>query len=293
MAQADKKKLQTFHNDLLKISCVKGFRYFAMHIRGKEEMICSIVNEPTVPILLSAFNSPASSFTQQNLKDSLPRNPDSFMLSHKLQRKLSGYGGINVGLPPASPSEGDLMVTDENNTMFLIAAYGRYNRPYVWVRSNHKRLIGISDKSSAEKDYPLQLKSTTTWIDEDVKVWDIVAELVRVCTIPAPPNPFAIDFDYYESLPVPEKLLSSGAMVNFLRRLLQGEQHSYTKRVRAELLQISQIHFGCLVELYNNGRLQPPLENNSQVAESRRSRSRPASARMAQLPIGDSFRTQY
>ena len=75
---------------------------------------------------------------------------------------------------------------------------------------------------------------TSLWYHQifstDVKVWDIVAELVRVCTIPAPPNPFAIDFDYYESLPVPEKLLSSGAMVNFLRRLLQGEQHSYTKR---------------------------------------------------------------
>ena len=25
--------------------------------------------------------------------------------------RLSGYGGINVGLPPASPSEGDLMIT--------------------------------------------------------------------------------------------------------------------------------------------------------------------------------------
>ena len=25
--------------------------------------------------------------------------------------RLSGYGGINVGLPPASPSEGDLMTT--------------------------------------------------------------------------------------------------------------------------------------------------------------------------------------
>ena len=25
--------------------------------------------------------------------------------------RLSGYGGINVGLPPASPSEGDLMNT--------------------------------------------------------------------------------------------------------------------------------------------------------------------------------------
>ena len=28
-----------------------------------------------------------------------------------LHCRLSGYGGINVGLPPASPSEGDLMVT--------------------------------------------------------------------------------------------------------------------------------------------------------------------------------------
>ena len=35
---------------------------------------------------------------------------DVGICSHCLCR-LSGYGGINVGLPPASPSEGDLMVT--------------------------------------------------------------------------------------------------------------------------------------------------------------------------------------
>jgi len=54
--------------------------------------------------------------------------------------------------------------------------------------------------------------------------------LVRVCTVPAPPNPFAIDFDYYETLPLPEKLLSSCAIVIFFQRLLQGEHHSYNKR---------------------------------------------------------------
>ena len=64
----------------------------------------------------------------------------------------------------------------------------------------------------------------------DVKIWDIIAELVRVCTVPAPPNPFAVDFDYFEMLPLPEKLLQSGAMVNFFQRLLQGEHHSYNKR---------------------------------------------------------------
>ena len=64
----------------------------------------------------------------------------------------------------------------------------------------------------------------------DVKIWDIIAELVRVCTVPAPPNPFAVDFDYFEMLPLPEKLLMSGAVVNFFQRLLQGEHHSYNKR---------------------------------------------------------------
>lgn len=31
------------------------------------------------------------------------------MLSARTQRKLSGYGYINVGLPPASPSEREIM----------------------------------------------------------------------------------------------------------------------------------------------------------------------------------------
>ena len=63
-----------------------------------------------------------------------------------------------------------------------------------------------------------------------MKIWDIIAELVRVCTVPAPPNPFSIDFDYFETLALPEKLLLSGAVVNLFQRLLQGEHHSYNKR---------------------------------------------------------------
>ena len=43
----------------------QGFRFFAMHIRGKEEMICSIVNEPTVGefrILSTTLLSPLKIF---------------------------------------------------------------------------------------------------------------------------------------------------------------------------------------------------------------------------------------
>ena len=32
----------------------------------------------------------------------------------------------------------------------------------------------------------------------DVKLWDIVAELVEVCTVPSPVNPFSVDFDYFD-----------------------------------------------------------------------------------------------
>lgn len=52
-------------------------------------------------------------------------------ISQKRQRRLSGYGFINVGLPPASPSGSD--DGEENTTIFLVAGYARYGCPYVWV----------------------------------------------------------------------------------------------------------------------------------------------------------------
>ena len=47
--------------------------------------------------------------------------------------------------------------------MFLLAAYARYNGPYVWIRSNHERIVHFISEDRAEKDYPLQLKSTLNW----------------------------------------------------------------------------------------------------------------------------------
>ncbi|EDO35217.1 predicted protein [Nematostella vectensis] len=46
---------------------------------------------------------------------------------------LSGYGFMDIGLPPASPSERDIDLKDDKSTLFLIACYARYNCPYVWV----------------------------------------------------------------------------------------------------------------------------------------------------------------
>ena len=54
----------------------------------------------------------------------------------------------------------------------------------------------------------------------DIRAWDIIAELVKLCTYPPPLNPFAVDFAYFDDLEPHEKYLASGAMVNFLQRVV-------------------------------------------------------------------------
>ena len=52
-----------------------------------------------------------------------------------------------------------------DSTLFLVAGYSRYCCPYVWVRSNHHRLMKITGAGDDEKDNPLRLKSTMKWKD--------------------------------------------------------------------------------------------------------------------------------
>ena len=50
-----KKKLHGFLGDLLNTGTVKGFQYIAMYLRGREELITSIVNEPGVCEITDKF----------------------------------------------------------------------------------------------------------------------------------------------------------------------------------------------------------------------------------------------
>lgn len=49
-----------------------------------------------------------------------------------------------------------------------------------------------------------------------IRVWDVVSELVCLCTVPSPSNPFALDMRYIKSLPLAERFLVTGALLNFL-----------------------------------------------------------------------------
>ena len=43
-----KKRLQAFLAELLKFGTIKGFKNFAMYLRGREELVISVLNEPKV-----------------------------------------------------------------------------------------------------------------------------------------------------------------------------------------------------------------------------------------------------
>lgn len=64
----------------------------------------------------------------------------------------------------------------------------------------------------------------------DTKLWDMIGEIVKLCMYPAPLNPFAVDFKYFEGLPLGERLISIGAMVNFLQKVVSSGDHVYNAR---------------------------------------------------------------
>lgn len=68
-----------------------------------------------------------------------------------------------------------------------------------------------------------------------VRVWDVVSELVCLCTVPSPSNPFALDMRYINSLPLADRFLVTGALLNFLEMYVvygnRDELH-YDKGVR-------------------------------------------------------------
>jgi len=247
-------------NKLEKVN-YEGFRYFSMYLRGREELLIKVLNDQ-VPLQPTHLTFDTAMLEEENLKDDeddaensltdkadLPRAFESLCLSKSTQRSLSGFHFLDIGLPPASPCEGDLHIAENHTTMFLIGAYSRYCCPYVWVRSNHNRLIRFTDNHQSFddiyhiKDSPLKLKTTTDWLHKDLQIWDILAEIVRINVQPSPRNPFAIDYSYFDELNVYDRILESGGMIHFLQRVLLDGNHSYHAQVSKELEDLMKRHF--------------------------------------------------
>lgn len=95
------------------------------------------------------------------------------------------------------------------------------------------------------------LPSYADWDTKDVGVWHIVWDVVSTCVSPPPRNPLAVDFAYLKSLPLPERSLSSGALVSFFHRLLLREPRGTPlfSYVWEELADLTRLHAHTLQDL--------------------------------------------
>jgi hypothetical protein len=121
---------------------------------------------------------------------------------------------------PASPCDRELE-RDSNTSAFLIAGYARYKRPYVWLRSNHARLVKSDDEHPVDADNPVKLDTITRWsTDTDVKLWEVITEILNMILVPPVANPFAIDHEYLNRLSLEGSMILSAALVDFLLKVL-------------------------------------------------------------------------
>ncbi|XP_076145862.1 uncharacterized protein LOC143128067 [Alosa pseudoharengus] len=188
-----RKRLQHFQSDLAILGSLQGFRYFQPWLRGREELLLTIVNEDqgwqSPGFLVSAASSSLSSCSSSSYSfgsgyDSSPlpgEKPPLAARPHhqlhqlhqhqqqhqpqaQLQEELQQASRSSEShLLPASPSEREIAVPEMNCTLFLLAGYAKYGRPYAWIRSNHERLVNIGGTDSLVKDTPMKLKSVTDW----------------------------------------------------------------------------------------------------------------------------------
>ncbi|XP_059500261.1 uncharacterized protein LOC132209074 [Stegostoma tigrinum] len=226
------KKIQEFLADLVVLGSLQGFRYFQPWLRGREELLLTVVNEDSSWQSASFPRSLVNSCNEGVGVAELPCADQSLLTSLPSQKRMSSCGHTDTGLPPASPCDREIALPELNCTLFLLACYAKYQCPYVWIRSNHERLIKATSGNRASKDSPLKLNSTRDWCRSGGQIWEIVAELVELCTWPTPSNPFTLDIRYFESLPLIERFLASGAMADFLQRIVihgNREKFYYTK----------------------------------------------------------------
>ncbi|KAG9284543.1 hypothetical protein G9A89_014147 [Geosiphon pyriformis] len=243
-------RLNVFLTDCLSLGCLKGFKHFELYLRGREELLLRVYNigKPTSDRETSrrSYNSLSLAKSQSNA-----------LFSPRTFRNLSNGSISEAILPPNSPLDQELE-RDTSKTVFLIAGYARYKRPYVWLRSNHKRLIQLQDDQKIETDNPLKLETLADWKNQNIMLWDIIAEIISLSLSPPPANPFEIDHTYYDTLPLEESAVITGAMANFLQKVYLKDT-PYADKIFEDIKIILQRHFAAFEEMndaLNNNTLE-------------------------------------
>ncbi|XP_051581040.1 uncharacterized protein si:dkey-19b23.7 [Myxocyprinus asiaticus] len=260
-------RLQDFLSELAILGSLQGFYYFQPWLRGREELLLTVVNEDMRWRSPGYAVSVASTFTSSTCSSSYSLDsdyassplagegplPQAKQQTPQATQQQTPSRSVESHLLPASPSEREIAIPELNCTLFLLAGYAKYGQPYAWIRSNHERLVNIGGADSLVKDTPMKLKSITDWVStsQGTHVWDVVSELVGLCTMPPPDNPFSLDMRYLQTLSLPERFLVTGALLNFLEMIVvQGNrEESFYDLVLEELKPLRRLHFQSLSEV--------------------------------------------
>ncbi|XP_056607238.1 uncharacterized protein si:dkey-19b23.7 isoform X2 [Triplophysa dalaica] len=235
------RRLQHFLSELAILGSLQGFHYFQPWLRGREELLLTVVNDDLRWRSPGYAVSVASNFTSTTCSSSYSLDSDyaSSPLAGEepspqvkkqtpsaTQQQTPSRGG-DSHLLPASPSEREIAVPEVNCTMFLLAGYAKYGQPYAWIRSNHERLVNIGGTDTLVKDTPMKLKSITDWVSTPE------------------------DMRYLQTLSLPERFLVTGALLNFLEMIVvEGNREDlFYDMVVAELKPLRQLHFKSLSEV--------------------------------------------
>ncbi|KAF9949061.1 hypothetical protein BGZ65_007624 [Modicella reniformis] len=208
---------------------MQGFYYFEVYLRGREELLLHVYSDIRPPSNGFGGNVQPNSITlaKSRLKLNSPRPTP----------------------PPLSPVDTELE-KDESRVTFLLAGYPRYKCPYVWLRSNHKQLIQNNNDQKIEANDPLKLLTISAWRTDDIRLWDIMAEIITLTLSLSPVNPFRINHVYFETLPLEECVVATGAMMDFLQRVYMKDT-PYTDAVYSDIKHLQKLHFAMYDELHS------------------------------------------
>ncbi|KAJ2825312.1 hypothetical protein GGI24_003195 [Coemansia furcata] len=220
-------RLSQFMADCMSVGALRGFTHFSVHIRSREEIILRIHRNTTHSDLM-----PISSLTISEHAERLQATEET----RSLMARPSP-----MALPPDLSD--DALEGDATGVNFLVAGYPRYKCPYVWLRTDHDSLIVPSEEGLVERDVPLRLESIDCWRLYDIRPWDVMVEVICTAMAPHPPeNPFAVDYGYFEKIPVEERVVATGAVLEFLRRVYL-RHYFFSDVVMADIRRLQKIHF--------------------------------------------------
>ncbi|KAI9357479.1 hypothetical protein BD770DRAFT_388825 [Pilaira anomala] len=186
----DSTRLTAFLQECLLLGSLRGFRHFETFVRGREELVLCVY-----------ANTHKNTFTTLM--------PLPVLETYYSNKQVSQWNSPEL----ISPLDTDLR-QEKERTVFLVAGYAKYRCPYVWLRSHQEQLILSQPDQKEADDNPLQLTKTTEWKNSNVALWEIVSEILSMTTSTS--NPFELDFDFIDHLPLEESVLLTGSLLEFL-----------------------------------------------------------------------------